>query len=521
MRRALGAASATALLFFLLQTDNLALKLLALAIYALLFGFAAFRAGRWRALLLIDLLVTGLIAVLLIVSAATFAHYRGGWLAHEIAALVLLFAASGRLRLPVSRRAIYWLLIGGSGLALTAALIALPSHFTLVDFVLVVWTLGGLPLISAAVIGGRLAIVTDVLRRPLLIGLVVLGVGISLWSIAAFPNWSATDEATIVDYVDTYGRTGAIAVSMAPADPPTVTGNLYVYAARLWQTIFPSEPLALRIFSTVGGLALIAVVFAVTRGLADSLTAWLAAALLATNLLWLAATHVARQEAWLAVAVWGAVGLTLAARQRRSRGLALLSGLVVALSADVHPLGAYACLALGLWWLVEWRRDRSLLIPFVIGGMAGTVYYAAVHVLPDPARFAQAIHAEAVSYGAEGWTPLAAFIQRHAQYAAANPLELGLLIAGALAGLRYQRGLAVFVGGLIALYALTAADPNPYYPLLWITGMVILTAAALRHLRIGWRAPLLVAVWGLFVLNAVSDRADGRGELERSSAHRR
>ncbi len=312
-------------LFFLLHTDNLALKLLALTIYALLFGIAALRAGRLRALLLIDLLVTVLITALLLVSAETFVHYRWGWLAHEIAALTLLIAASGRMR-PFPARALYWLLIGGSALSLTVALILLLPYFTLVDFGLVLWTLGALPLLSAALIGERLTITTDAFRRPLLVGLVLLGVLVSLWSFSAFPNWSATDEATIVDTVDTYQRTGVIAVSMAPDDPPTVTGNLYVYAARLWQSIFPSEPMALRVFSAVGGLALIAVVFAVTRALADALTAWIAAALLATNLLWLAATHVARQEAWLAVVVWGAVGLTLAARQRRSRALALLSG---------------------------------------------------------------------------------------------------------------------------------------------------------------------------------------------------
>ncbi len=169
----------------------------------------------------------------------------------------------------------------------------------------------------------------------------------------------------------------------------------------------------------------------------------------------------------------------------------------------MHPLGAYACIALGLWWLIDLRRDRNLLAWFVIGGGVGTVYYAAIHILPDPGRFVQAIHSEAVSYGAEGWTPLAALIQRHAQYVAANPLEFGLLIAGVLAGARYQRGLGVFVGALIGLFGLTVADPNPYYPLLWITGMAILTAVALHHLRIGWRAPLLVALWAVFVLNTV------------------
>ncbi len=502
MRRAAFVVLGAGLLFLALHTDELALKGLALAIYVLVYGIAALRKRQLRVLLIADAAVTLLITGLLSVSAETFVHYRWGWFAHEVVGIGLLVAA-GQRRLPISARAIYALLIGLSALSLTGALILLPPHYTLVDYVLVLWTLGALPLIGAAALGEHVLFRGDVFPRSLLIILIALGIGVSLWSISSFPNWSASDEAIIVDYLDTVQRTGIIESSMTPYDAPTVTGNLYVTVALLWRNAFPTDPFALRMFSALGGLMLIAVVFAVTRALQDTLTAWIAAALLATNLLWSAASHVGRQESWLAVVVWGAVALTLVAQKRRSRLLALIAGIVITLSADVHPLGAYGWIALGLWWLISFRRERALLIYFVIGSAIGAGYYAVIHVLPDPARFVQAIHDEAVSYGAEGWTPLAALINRHARYAAANPLEFCLLIVGALAGVRTQRGLGVFVSGLVLLYALTVADPNPYYPLVWVTGMVILTAVALRRVRIGWRAPLLVTVWALLVLNTV------------------
>ena len=102
-------------------------------------------------------------------------------------------------------------------------------------------------------------------------------------------------------------------------------------------------------------MLLIGVVFLVGRALRDALTGWLAAALLATNLLWMAVAHVGRQEIWLAVFVWAAVWLSLEARKRKSGWIALLAGVVVALSADVHPLGVLACLALGVWWVSQMK----------------------------------------------------------------------------------------------------------------------------------------------------------------------
>ncbi len=156
---------------------------------------------------------------------------------------------------------------------------------------------------------------------PLLFLILVIVVGslISLRSIRAFPNFSATDEAIIFDYVDTWKRTDVVEPSLMPYPSPIVNGNLYIYAAALWTDWFPNDPFALRNFSALGGFVLLVVVYTVARQLGDRLIGLTAAALMATNLLWQAVGHIGRQDVWLAVCIWTAVGLALAAQKRDSR----------------------------------------------------------------------------------------------------------------------------------------------------------------------------------------------------------
>ena len=149
--------------------------------------------------------------------------------------------------------------------------------------------------------------------------MIAAGCIVSLRSIRSFPNFSATDEAMIFNYVDTFERTGNIEASLIPYPAPIVTGNLYIYAAALWTKLFPGR--SVRAAEFLGARRLRA-----DRGrvsgrrapCAIALTGWIAAALLATNLLWMAVAHVGRQEIWLAVFVWAAVWLSLEARKRES-----------------------------------------------------------------------------------------------------------------------------------------------------------------------------------------------------------
>lgn len=332
---------------------------------------------------------------------------------------------------------------------------------------------------------------------------IALGLLIHARSVRAFPHFSATDEAIIFNYADTWKATGRVAISLMPSPILTVTGNLYVYAAAVWAELFPSDAFALRYFSALGGLVLVVVVLLVGRELDDLLTGLLAAALLTANLMWLAVAHVGRQEIWLAVFVWAAVGLSLVSTRRNSAALALAGGMVAALSTDIHPLGVYACVALGAWWLAQ-QRPRRLLLAFVAGGLTGTAYYLLAHVLPEPAAFASAIRSELTSYGAEGWNPVEAMVARHLNYVRSNPLEAIVLLICSVWALRQRigHGIGVFLGVLILLYTLTVADPNSYYPILWVTGMVILAALCLRRASTRWRMLLVFGFGIAFIHNA-------------------
>lgn len=506
-RAALAYASAAGGVFLLFHTDNLPLKAAALLALIALEGYLALQLPRLRLLLLADAAVTVFVTALLIVAPAAFALYRWGWLAHAGIAAGLLALSDSRLS-PKS----YRVLIGFSALALPGALLLLPPHDTLVELTLALWTAGGLPLIGAGLLGDDRAVK---LRLPLRLAALIaiaLGCALSLRSLRAFPNFSATDEAMIVNYVDTFARTGAISSTLIPYPAPVVTGNLYIAAAALWTRLTPGDPFALRWLSALASLVLLGVTFLAGRALDDALTGWLAAALLAANLLWLAVAHIGRQEMALAACIWLAVWLALAAQRRSSHWLALLAGLTVALSADVHPLGALACVAMGAWWLIPLRRrgfapspyPARLVIAFAAGGLLGAAYYAAAHILPDPAAFVAGVRDELVSYGAEGSTPPGALIARHLSYVQANPLEAGLLLVGALLGLRQRAGrrIGLFVAALLALYGTLVADPNPYYPIVWMPGVILGAVIGLRRTAPRWRAPLLVALLAAFVFNA-------------------
>lgn len=338
--------------------------------------------------------------------------------------------------------------------------------------------------------------------------LLVIGLSclLSLRSLRAFPNFSATDEAIIFDYVDTLKQTGSIEPRLNPYQSPILNGNLYIYAAAAWTELFPNDPFALRYLSVLGGFVLLAVVYGVTRQLGSPANALIATALMSINLLWTAVSHIGRQDIWLALFVWLAVGLALMGQKRRSRALALLAGLVIALSADVHPFGALACLALGGWWLVRWYQQAvslRLVQSFVVGGLLGAAYYALVHILPDPAAFAAALHSELFSNGAEGGTALGAMVQRHINYFASNPLEIGLLLFCAFKAARdrHTQKMGMIVLMLVVLYGLLVADPNPYYPIIWFTGLVILSAITLGKMNHRWRVPLALAFFATFILN--------------------
>lgn len=528
----------TILLFILLQSNNpLKLVILALFITSLWFAVVSIpRAGgtpflrSLRRLLLINLIVMVFVTTLFTLTATVFAYYRWGWLVYALVTLALIIfvraASSDRIdtaSIPARRwQAIYWGLVGSSLCALIVALLLLPPHYSIIDLLLIFWCLGALPLATAAALGTIEGVHLEIPSSAIVTGsiaVIIAGSILSILSIRNFPNFTTTDEPWLINYVDTYQRTGVIDASMIPSATPVIIGHLWHYATTAWMYLVNGDSFGLRIFSTIGGFALLGIVFGITRKVHNSRTAWVAAALLSVNLAWLATSHIGRQEMWFTAAVWLAFWLSLLAE--RYPLLAGAAGLICALSTEIHALGAVACLALGIWWIIQWRSGHystKTLLVFVVGGLIGTLIYVLNHILPSPATFFSAIGGEMTGKGAAGFTPLLSVIPRHANYFESNPIEFILLIVGCVWAIRHggkARSIGIFTVILFILYALLVSDLNLYYPMMWIPGLIVIYAMMINLVTIRWRMPLIVLILAAAVLNGLLVRnqvADGWNE---------
>lgn len=100
--------------------------------------------------------------------------------------------------------------------------------------------------------------------------------------------------------------------------------------------------------------------------------------------------HNGRPEMAVTSVVLLAVYLYLLARERSSPTLFFLTGLVSALSMDVHLNSVFLPLALALFFLIDekaefWRSKFFWL--FISGAGLGVIYWSGVHILPDAKLF--------------------------------------------------------------------------------------------------------------------------------------
>lgn len=351
-------------------------------------------------------------------------------------------------------------------------------------------------------------------RRALVLAIIsvfsLAGIVLSFVSLKTFPNFMTTDEPWVVSFNDTLDRTGKLYASINPTEPiPSLSAPRIYLVSNIWMNLWDRGIYTARSFSVIGGLALLVIVFAIARELYDTQTGLIVLLLTATNLLWVAVSHVMRSEMWFTAAIWLAFLLALVARRRQSGWLAGLSGLVIALSSEIHSAGPLFCVILGVWWLSDWktvRSERRMLGMFIAGGLLGALFYASYHIFPDPAAYWHDIQNQMTGQGGGQLTPWGVVIERHRPYYQANKIELiGLLIGSLVAMIRLPevRRTGLFVILIVGAYFLLQSDPNIYYSMLWFTGLIILTACVLRSLPWQWLVPMLVILVGSFGLNAL------------------
>ncbi len=151
--------------------------------------------------------------------------------------------------------------------------------------------------------------------------------------------------------------------------------------------------LSMRLVSLLFGLVLLVTTYTIAGRLYGHRIGLAAALLLSMSAPFVLSSHMARHDVMVAAFGYGAIALYLT-DQTPARALsarALLSGLLVGLVLDLHPLGAIFAPALVAVYLLDhrwslWRAKRFWC--FVAGACAGTAYYLSMHVFPYPTTFA-------------------------------------------------------------------------------------------------------------------------------------
>ncbi|HEY5548671.1 MAG TPA: glycosyltransferase family 39 protein [Coriobacteriia bacterium] len=209
------------------------------------------------------------------------------------------------------------------------------------------------------------------------------------------PVWG--DEGSYSDVAMSFARRGTFAQPFLSGDfgferSNVAFGRLYTGALGLVYRFFGVGVLQGRLLSFACGLAILALVYAITRELRGSRAAsvW-AAVLAAASYSFFDTTHTIRPEIMLTALAMCALYVLLVALRKRSVRLYAVAGLLAGACADVHSNGMCVPIAIALVvvWLLGWRRAfRSVALPFGLGAMVAAVWWISVHVLPDPGLFA-------------------------------------------------------------------------------------------------------------------------------------
>lgn len=160
-----------------------------------------------------------------------------------------------------------------------------------------------------------------------------------------------------------------------------------------WLVSFATLGLGLfqaRFVSWLFGAGLLVATALVGRRSYGTVTGALAALMLSLSPPFLAASHYARPDIMLAALVMAAFGVAQIALERNRPWAHLLAALLLGLSLDIHQNGVLFFLALAVVYAVAYgakmlRRSGTWLC--AAGGILGTAYYAAVHILPSPAAY--------------------------------------------------------------------------------------------------------------------------------------
>jgi hypothetical protein len=283
-----------------------------------------------------------------------------------------------------------------------------------------------------------------------------------------------------------------------------------------------------RFVSLLWGGLLLVLVFLVGRRLYGPLGGALAALFLALSRPFLVASHMVRPDVVLTAMLAAACYLALRGLQQQEPRAHFAAGLVLGLALDVH-LNALAFMPLvGLLYLAylgkPWRHRAAGL--FALGVALGALYYLAVRVVPDPARF---LASSDYWIGLDKRPPilgetlpamLAAELGRFDGYFTEDRRFELLAMLGALALAAWRVARRRFVDPLLLglaaaflLFVLLVREKSQFYVVLFYPWLALLLAGAVTCLldrlpRYRGALAALAAVLALFVFSVEDNYED-------------
>jgi len=215
--------------------------------------------------------------------------------------------------------------------------------------------------------------------------IVLLWLPINLYSLMSYPA-PTSDDAWFGSTGVQFMETGAFNAPILSNDIYDSLWRLYSVGLALFCRVFGVGLAQARLFSVIGAMLGAGVLFSLGRTLYQPVVGLLAAALYLFSLWVLGASHTVRPDLWVNAA---AVSLFLGfwfAKQSRRASHALLLGFFIAAAVDIYITVVYSSIAISIAVLVEFRQraDLKVLGAFILGGLAGTLYWFLVRLFPDP-----------------------------------------------------------------------------------------------------------------------------------------
>lgn len=300
----------------------------------------------------------------------------------------------------------------------------------------------------------------------------------SAWNFLKAGNFNEPMFSGLIEFKNGYFAFGRLYLAIQAA-------VFKVFGLGFWQA---------RLLSLVAGFVCLWLVYLIAARFYGQGVGLLATFLFALSGLFFFTAHNGRPEMLLTAAALLAFYLYVQARRKSARSLFFLTGLVAALSLDVHLNGVFLPLALAFFFIVDekgafWRSQFFWL--FVSGATLGLIYWAAVHILPDAKLFlvqasnelnikphrALQISAEWKRYGGQY------LFDRQLR---ANPLEAAFLLLalayGAWKMTAKEAKLLIIIFAYVAVMAILIGDKSGLYLVTLLPFAYILLAKLLADI---------------------------------------